>query len=263
MKDTDILYAFFATLTARELSINQILALASPIGITETNVRSALSRMHARNMIAVRKHGRAAFYRMGIRGARIGSNVSLHFREPDWSSWKGAFWIAAFSLPDSRTRHQVQKKLLAYRFRALYPGMWIRPLREEEGIPEVFKDLLRPGEFDLFHGTFAGEISGRRIAEVFGLRKTAKEIQKTLQDARRSCRTVSTLSPEAAFVQWLRLGDRIVKTLIQDPMLPPAFWPAAWPAPELRREFKRWNTLYAERSAPFAQKIVNPSTRGE
>src|SRR4030042_6133712 len=113
MKDTDILYAFFAALSVDELSMRQIMALASPFGITETNIRSALSRMHARNIIDVRKKNRAAFYRMGIRGGRIGSNVSRHFREPDWSGWEGSFWSSAFSLPASRIRRPVQKKLLA------------------------------------------------------------------------------------------------------------------------------------------------------
>ncbi|MBN2085811.1 MAG: hypothetical protein JW748_11365 [Anaerolineales bacterium] len=257
MKATDILFAFFAALSVDELSMRQIMALALPFGITETNIRSALSRMHARNIINIRKRNRTAFYRMGSRGGRIGSNVSRHFREPDWSGWKGAFWVSAFSLPDSRARHQVQKKLLAYRFRPLYPGIWIRPLQAEESIPEVFKDLLQWKGFDLFQGTFTGVISRERIMELFEIQKATKSIRKVLQEARRSCRTVSGLSPEAAFVQRLRMGDRIVKTLVQDPLLPPAYLPATYPAPELRRVFKRWNTLYVERSAPFVQQALN------
>jgi DNA-binding transcriptional regulator PaaX len=263
MKDVDALFAFFAVLQADELSVRQILALASPFGITETNVRSALSRMHARNLITVRKTGRTARYRMGPRGGRIGSNVSRHFREPDWTGWDGSFWISAFSLPDSRSRHRVRKKLLAYRFRALYPGFWIRPFHPDERMEEPFREFLRMGGFDLFRGTSLGELSPKRMAELYDLHDTAGKIRKILSALRRSHRSIPSLSPEAVFIRWLRMGDVVVKTLVRDPLLPPKFLPPHWPAPELRRVFRRWNTLCAERSAPFVQAALYPSLRGD
>jgi phenylacetic acid degradation operon negative regulatory protein len=257
MKDADIIYAFFVSLQVDELSMNQLMLLASPFSITETNVRSALSRMHSRNVIEVRKEGRTAFYRIGARGKRIGSNVGRHFREPDWSGWNGSYWAAAFSLSDSRARYRLQKKLLAYRFRALYPGLWIRPFHPDENVPDVFKDLIQAGGFDLFNGTFVGEISRERIAELYDLEATAATLQQTLTAAQRSSKAISTLSPEAAFVEWLITGDALVKALVQDPLLPPALLPDTWPASELRRILGRWNALYSERSAPFVHQALN------
>jgi len=257
MKAADILYAFFVTLRVDELSMLQLMALASPFGITETNVRSALSRMHSRNLIEVRKEGRAAFYRVGARGQRLGSNVGRHFHDPDWSSWDGSYWAAAFSLSDSRARYRLQKKLLAYRFRALYPGLWIRPFHPAENVPGVFSDALQAGGFDLFNGSFVGEISRERIAELYDLPATAAALQQALRAARRSSKAVSALSPEAAFTEWLTTGDALVKALFHDPLLPPALLPDTWPASELRQIFGRWNTLYSERSAPFVRQALN------
>ncbi len=258
MKDADILYAFFVSLPVDELSMPQLKALASPFGITETNVRSTLSRLHSRNVIEIRKEGRTAYYRLGARGKRIGSNVGRHFREPDWSGWDRSYWAAAFSSPDSRARYQVQKKLLAYRFRALYPGLWIRPFHPDEAIPEVFKDALQAGGFDLFHGACAREIPRERIAELYELKATVRTLHQALAAARRSSKAAATLSPAAAFTEWLITGDTLVQALAQDPLLPPILLPALWPASELRQVFRRWNTLYAEGSAPFVHQALHP-----
>lgn len=257
MKDADIIYAFFVSLRVDELCMNQLMTLAAPFSITETNARSTLSRMHSQNVIQVRKEGRTAFYRIGARGRRIGSNVSRHFREPDWSGWNGSYWAAAFSLSDSRARYRVQRKLLAYRFRALYPGLWIRPFHPDENVPDVFKDSIQAGGFDLFNGTFVGELSRGRIAELYDLGTTAATLRQALAAVQRSSEAVSTLSPEAAFIEWLTMGDALVKALVQDPLLPPALLPDTWPASELRRIFSRWNALYSERSAPFVHQALD------
>jgi phenylacetic acid degradation operon negative regulatory protein len=262
MKDADILYAFFVTLRRDELSARQILALAAPFGITETNVRSALSRMHARNVIAVRKQGRTAFYRRGGKGRRIGANVARHFHEPEWSGWDGTYNAAAFSQPDSQTRHRLQKKLLAYRFRALYPGFWIRPRHPEEKAEEIFSDFLRREGFDLLHGRFAKELSRERIAGLYGLQRTGKELRMMRRTVRRSCAAAPSLSPKAAFVHWLRTGDSFVRILVSDPLLPPALLPPRWPGAGLRRAFAHWNALYAKRSEPFVREILRPRKRG-
>jgi len=257
MKDSDIIFAFFVSLQVDELSINQLMLLASPFNITETNVRSTLSRMNSQNVIQVRKEGRTAFYHIGERGRQIGSNVSRHFKKPDWSNWDGSYWAVAFSLSDSRARYRVQKKLLAYRFRAFYPGLWIRPFHPDENVPDVFKLLIQAGSFDLFHGSFVREMSPEKIAALYELEATAATLLHALTVALRSIEAVSTLSPEKAFIEWLITGDALVKALAQDPLLPPALLPETWPASELRQIFSRWNALYLKRSSPFVHQVLN------
>jgi DNA-binding transcriptional regulator PaaX len=92
---------------------------------------------------------------------------------------------------------------------------------------------------------------------LYDLKATATTLRRTLTVAQRSSKAVSTLSPEAAFVEWLTTGDALVKALVQDPLLPPALLPDTWPASELRQIFSRWNTLYWERSAPFVHQALN------
>jgi phenylacetic acid degradation operon negative regulatory protein len=256
MKDADIIFAFLVSLGADELSMSQLMALAAPFRITETNVRSCLSRLHARDVIQVRKEGRAAWYRLGGRGKRVGSNVARHFRDPDWSGWNGSYWAAAFSLSDSRERYRIRKKLLAYRFRALYPGLWIRPLHPDEDLPGVFGDSIRAGGFDLFSGGFVREISRQRISVLYDLETTAAALSRALMTARRSIESAASLSSEAAFVERMVTGASLVPALASDPLLPPALLPEGWPAAELRRVFGEWNAVYSELIAPFVGRAL-------
>ncbi len=256
MNDTELIYAFLASLSAAELNASQLSALAAPFGMTETNLRSSLSRMHARGLIEIRKGGRAAFYRLAERGKRIGANVSLHFRDPDWSGWDGTFWAAAFSLPDSRGRYRLQKKLHAYGFRPLYAGLWIRPLNPAEPIPSVFQEHLDKGDMDMFRCSFERELTAERISALYGLREIGAALKGALRAARQSAASASLHSPDAAFVERMNLGDGLVNAMARDPLLPPALLPAGWPAAELRRAFKKWIETYSKRSMPFVRRAL-------
>lgn len=256
MKDTDIIYAFFVSLPVKELSMNQLKALGVPFRITETNVRSMLSRLHARNLIDVRREGRTAYYRLSSRGTRIGSNIGYHFREPNWTDWKGLYWGMAFTESDGSSRYKLRKKLTAYRFRALYPGLWIRPLNPREKIPEVFSEQAGAIGFDLFSCRFHQELSLERIAEIYELDAVTQVLSDALVKVERSIESITDLSPAEAFRDQILLGDVLVHALAADPLLPPALLPNTWPAARLRNAFEKWNRLFAKYNAPFVRSAL-------
>ena len=121
MKATDLLYAYFVSLDVTELTVGQIKALSAPFQLTETNLRSTLSRLHDKGMIDVRKKSRCAFYRLSSKGRRFGSNIGFHFNEPDWADWDGLYWGAAFSDSDDRFRYRIRKKAHRLPVQSLYP----------------------------------------------------------------------------------------------------------------------------------------------
>jgi phenylacetic acid degradation operon negative regulatory protein len=253
MLDSDLLYALFVNVPAKELSFRQILALAQPFEIAQTNIRSALSRMNARSTLETRKMGRNAVYSLCARGMKIGSNVSLHFRGLDWESWDGSYWSAAFSLPDPKDRYRVQKKLGAYRFRALYPGLWIRPFHPEEGIEEAFSEELGSGGLDLMRGVFARSLPKERIGTVFDLEAVGASLESASRTLGASIERASALPAREAFAEWLTTGDGLVKALVLDPLLPPSLLPDSWPASALRERFAEWNGVMYRLSMPFIE----------
>jgi phenylacetic acid degradation operon negative regulatory protein len=257
MKDSELIYAFLVSLSVGELSMQQLSALAAPFGMSETNLRSCLSRMNAKGRIEIRKDGRTAHYRLAEKGRRIAANVGRHFTEQDWSGWDGTFWAAAFSAPDPQKRYRLQKKLHAYRFRPLYPGLWIRPFSQAECIPLVFHEQVAESGMDLLRSSFEKQLSPERVSVLYGLREVEAVLNDALKEARESTATAAARSPEAAFVERVQRGDSLVKAMAQDPLLPPALLPDRWPAAELRRAFKEWIGAYSNQSRPFVQGALN------
>jgi phenylacetic acid degradation operon negative regulatory protein len=251
MTDSELLFALLVSLPVKELTINQLRRLSRPFGITDSNIRSVLSRLHEKDMIAIRKDGRTAHYRLGARGSRIGANISLHFHEPDWSVWDGKYWGAAFTIPDSRTRYRIQKKLASYRFRVFYPGLWIRPRNPGESVMEAFAEFIDSSGFDLFSIRFDPKPSAERISALFELERVLGVIEKALTRTKESLEKAAGYSPSEAFYEQMILGNELVHALAEDPLLPPELLPDHWPAPQFRALFKSWNRVYSELGGPF------------
>lgn len=256
MNDADVIFAILVSLPVGELSMRQIKTLSAPFRISETNLRSTLSRLHKLSILEIRKEGRNAYYRLGERGRRIGQNVGRHFDEPDWSSWDGRYWAAAFSFPNTQARYRIQKKLAAYRFRTLYPGLWVRPLHPDEKVQSVFADAMNAGGFDLVACTFVQGLSSERVRAIYDLDSVMSVLAAAKDAAEESIAKAAEMSPREAFTVRIELGDRLVDTLTHDPLLPPVVLPEEWPGPALRKAFHKWNRVYAGHSASFVKRAL-------
>ncbi|HCM27774.1 MAG TPA: hypothetical protein DIC34_14725 [Treponema sp.] len=260
MTDSEAIFGFLVSLRARELSVDQLMAFGAPLGITATNLRSSLSRMAAKGLVEARKEGKRAFYSLAPKGQRIGGNVGLHFREPDWSGWDGSWWGAFFSMPEAKERYALQKKLAAYRLRPLYPGFWARPYREAEGIGEAFASRASEGRFELARLTFERAITRERAAEAFGLEAIAARLAGAAATAEASISRLDASGAEEAFAQWMRLGHELVNALALDPLLPPPLLPEDWPGPGLRARFSEWAGTCSARMKAFVAPILGSET---
>jgi phenylacetic acid degradation operon negative regulatory protein len=256
MKESDIIYAFFVAIPAKELTMKQLTALARPFRISDTSIRTSLSRMHSKNIIHIRKEGRKAFYRIGEKGNQIGNNVSLHFSDPDWSGWDGSYWGAAFSTPDTGTRYRLQRKLSAYRFGILYPGFWIRPLNPAEKIETALAGYIKQNRLDLFRCVFTSKISPDRIASLYNLKETGRKIHQAYKLQELSMAKNEQLSSPDAFKEYIELGDYLVKILFTDPLLPEELLPPNWPGRELRKLFHDWISAYKNQIEPFIRSCL-------
>ena len=271
MTDADIVFGVLVSLGADELSMSQLRALCAPFAISDVNLRSVLSRMHGRDAVRIRKEGRRAYYSLGERGRRVGANTSRSFTEPQWADWDGSYWMAAFTFPETRRRYRIQKKLTAYRFRALYGGMWIRPYSTAEGIEEAFtgeragdpaaERAGRPtsralasssdGTFDLAVVRFPDGIGRERIAGMYDLVKVASSLSAAHGAALSSLEELPRMNPESAYRVRMTLGGELVSALASDPLLPPVLLPDDWPGTRLRVTFREWNKVITERAEPF------------
>jgi DNA-binding transcriptional regulator PaaX len=258
MKDGDLIIGIMASMDRGEYAVQALLALTRPFGVSPASLRTALSRFLKKGVLEVsRKDGKPAYSFSG-KGRRITGNVAAAFAAPDRSPWDGTFWGLAFSLPaeSKNARYALTKKLSLYRFASLYPGFWIRPLREAERLDEKLKTIFADPGCRAIRFRPLKALGKAEAARLWDLDGAAAAMREAISASSAALKRSGGLDPEEAFIQKITIGERIVAALFRDPLLPRVFLPPDWPAPELRRLFTRFDAVMTARSRPFRKGIL-------
>lgn len=259
MTNSGLVYGLFATFDYAEFSMEELRGLTGPFGMTETNLRSALSRMHHQGAVSIRKKGRTAIYRPTEQSRRYGGNVARAFTTPDWSDWTGEIVAVAFSFGvDSSNRYRLQKHLKIYRFAPLFSGFWIRPHREQEAIRDSFIEFLAPGSCRMTVGRLhpaIGTDDALRLWHLQDLGARMKERAETLEEL---LPRLKNTPPHEAFRAKMEQGDATVRILAEDPLLPKPLVPSDWPGSRLRKIFIEFDASVTDQSRPFWTRYVKP-----
>ena len=101
------------------------------LGLTEEAVRSTLTRMVKRGLLARHRQGRKTYFGLTPHAADILEDGRRRVWETGAVNrdWDGSWTLVGFSLPDSRrsTRHDLRSQLVWAGFGLLHSGMWIAP----------------------------------------------------------------------------------------------------------------------------------------
>lgn len=258
MKDSDLIYGIMASLGKEEYSASYLKYLLKPFHVTDSSLRTTLSRMINKGVLQSAKKGKSAYYCFAEKGKKIGRNVSFSFKKNDWSNWDHTWWSFLFSIPagDKALRHKVTAKLSAYRFASLYPGCWIRPLYENEKIKERIHDLSSAGFGHLTKMKFITELTEEKIRKLWKTESINNEFARGLDLIKKSSKKLETASPEEAFRLKMTTGNEIVQLLFTDPLLPDCYLREDWKGDELRESFKLWEKEVAKKSSSFSDREI-------
>ncbi len=258
MKTTDLIFGIFSSLNLQQLSFDTLHRLVSPFDVTAGTLRTNLSRMSSSGLVRIERRGKKAIYSLQQKSETIQENVSFHLAPVDWSSWDHRWLGFAFSIPEeNRTvRRRVTAKLAAYHLGRLYPGLWIRPLHEQDPAKEAVQDLAHEGLGTAMEITFSCEPEKSRIAEIWEIDRIGLAYESSIDTLRQSHSHLSGLSAMEAFRESFLLGDRIVKQLFQDPQLPQELLPDSWQGGALRTLFSEWYQEIRERRAPYLREVL-------
>ena len=250
MKDSDLIYGIMASLGKECYSISLLKYLLEPFDISDSSLRTTLSRMQNRGIIKSEKSGKSALYSFTGKGKRIGSNVSFSFFDPDWKDWNNQWWGFLYSLPaaDKSLRHTIRAKLSAYRFVSLYSGCWIRPLRKIEKIDEKLSGFIGSGYGHLVNMTFAVELSPEKVCQLWDLPSVINEFDRGLELISSSLEMLKNADAGEAFRLKMLTGNEIVQILFKDPLLPDCYLPENWKGSDLRRMFAIWEDSVSVKS---------------
>lgn len=213
-----------STMPEGEMPVRALVAAAGLFDIAENNVRVALARLLAARLATRDERG---CYRLGARSEAVGAQVSswrtIETRVRPWKGdWLGVH-TAGLPRTDRRALAAQHRALRFTGFRALAPGLEIRPDNLAGGIAVVRTRLAALGlvpaapVFVLSDLDATTASRARRLWDAGALATTYRDLRTALE---RSEARLASLPPARAMVESFLLGGRAIHALALDPLLP-------------------------------------------
>ena len=205
------------------LWIGTLIEICGDVGVSETRVRTAVSRLVAAGQLCGERIGRRSFYRLTAAArANYARAAGLLFDPPPPTDrWRIVYRDAAPT-----------EDLIQAGFAAIAPGVFIAPDHPGAAVPtgltfraEVVQDVARLRDFAAAHWDLGAHWQAyRAFLDRFGSIDAVD---------------VSDLGPRQALILRLVLVHGYRDALLRDPRLPPAALPPDWPGTAARVLFAR------------------------
>ena len=227
-----LLMTFFGAFLRRLggwIAVADLVALMGDLDLDEQAVRSAVSRLKRRGVIAPERVDGAAGYRLTPHGEAIleAGDARIFGRE----NGAAPVWLlVVFSIPEERRalRHRLRARLQWLGLGTVAAGVWIAPAHAEAEVRRAIDDLDLSGHVDLFRGDHLGAAAA--VAAWWDLDAIAAEYRAYVGAWEPALRTGGGRPAGAgAFAGHVRQLDTWRRIPFHDPGLPVAVLPADWP----------------------------------
>lgn len=205
-----------------ELWMGNIIEACAGVGIGESRVRTAVSRLVTGGQLVGFKEGRRSYYRLSPEAEREFQNAArLIYAPPLAEPFLGWHMVI---LPVGEERDALVSRLTAMRFGLALPHLAIRPDRGD-ALPTLGAPHFRATSED----------------DLTALAAQAWDLPGLRDDMQRFLTGFSTVSADAPDALGLRLllVHAFRRIALRDPALPLGMLPDGWPAPEARALFAR------------------------
>lgn len=220
-----------------EAGMAAIIETCAQVGISETLVRTAVSRLVAAGQLAGRREGRRSFYRLTpAAAAEFAAAAGVIYAPPAPCGWR--LVAGPEAVVEGLAGHA--------RLRA---GLALGPDRGP--VPAGCAAVAGAAVGD------AAALAGL-AAQLWDLEAPAAAYAGVRDRFGPLLGRVGGLAPEAALALRLLLVDDWRRAALADPRLPPEGWPAGWPGPEARAVFAR---LYRDLT-PGAEAAIGAGFEG-
>ena len=209
------------------LWMGSLIALCAQAGLSETLVRTAVSRLVVAGQLAGKREGRRSFYSL-TPAARAGFQTAAGaiFRPAGTDAAEGWLWLID---PDAGAAEALARA----GFAEAAPGLWLGPDR-------AAPDLDAAGGGRMWAAPAAGtEAIAAFVARHWDLPAHAARYRAVLDRFSALEPQAANLAPAEALALRLRLVHDFRHALLRDPRLPAAALPRDWPGPAARRLFCR------------------------
>jgi phenylacetic acid degradation operon negative regulatory protein len=200
------------------IAVADLIALMGELDLDAQSVRSSVSRLKRRGLIAPEKRGGAAGYRLTERGEAIlragDARIFARAQSPGWL-------LVVFSIPEAQRalRHRLRTGLARLGLGTVAPAVWIAPAQLEADVQALIAELGLKDNVELFQA----EALGGTPAHWWDLDRIAAEYARYVADWE------PALQREPSFADYIRQLDAWRRIPFHDPGLPAAQLPDDWP----------------------------------
>lgn len=238
------------------VSLGSVIDVFARIGVSEEAVRSTLSRMVKRDLLARHRRGRKTYFRLTEHGAEVLDDGRRRIWETGAVNrdWDGTWTMVGYSLPDSRRneRHDLRSQLVWAGFGLLQNGLWIAPGRKD--VSAIVADLALTEHVNVFTAQTAGPTQAADlVAKAFDTGAISQRYDEFLE--RWSPRRPMPLLPDA-LARNLVLHSDWLQLVRQDPHLPAELLPRQWPAIRAEKVFQRLAIAYEPEASRIARSLI-------
>ncbi|WP_197288460.1 PaaX family transcriptional regulator C-terminal domain-containing protein [Nocardia sp. NRRL S-836] len=224
------------------------------VDVSEDAVRSTLTRMTSRGLLAKHRNGRKVYFGLTPRAKDV-----LHDGERRiWQrgavnrDWDGTWTLVGFSLPEGRRgeRHDLRTQLQWAGFGPVQNGLWIAPGTHD--VTEVVAGLGLTEHVTVFTAQHA---KPTEAADLAARAFDTTAIAARYQDFLTRWREPDDALPDDLARQLVLHGDWL-DLVRQDPHLPAELLAPDWPAIEAEQLFQTLATRYLRTAAPLAAAAI-------
>ncbi|MBV8249810.1 MAG: PaaX family transcriptional regulator [Comamonas sp.] len=220
----ELLLKLLASRREQALSAGEAIRAGALFDIAPNNVRVALTRLLGSELVETA--GRGA-YRLGSKGLALGHEISAWRHSSEGLTvWRGD-WIAVLGdvhgRSDRKALRSRDRALSLLGFRELDPGLYIRPdnfAGSATGVRKRLKDLGLAQDVPVFLAQAFDAGREARAKTLWDRRLLEQAYKQTRLQLEQSLVRLPAMPLEAAAREAWLLGDRAIRQLVFDPLLP-------------------------------------------
>src|SRR3984957_14399583 len=136
-------YGLYARHDGGWLSVAALIRLLADLGIEESAVRSAISRLKRRGILQSRRYGGSAGYQLSAEALAILREGDARIFRRRRATCDDGWLLAVFSVPETerQRRHVLRSELARLGFGMVAPGVWIVPAHPQNTTAETLRRL--------------------------------------------------------------------------------------------------------------------------
>jgi phenylacetic acid degradation operon negative regulatory protein len=256
------LYGLYARDDGGRLSVAALVRLLAGLGVDEPAVRSSISRLKRRGLLAPDRRDGSAGYVLTAAAREILDDGDVRIFARRRATEADGWVLVVFSVPESERekRHALRTQLSRLGFGTAAPGVWIAPGHLAGEVSDMLRRLRLDGYAQLFRGEHlaAGGLPSavRAWWDLDGLRDLYAAFLDRHRPLRARWSRRRTPDQAAAFADYVRLVTDWRRLPYADPGLPLHLLPPRWNGVRAARLFAELADRLAEPARVHARELI-------